>query len=97
MSEWPLSALDVSLQEHRHYCCVLRAARHPAGDHLSDGTLGTFLGGVGAPPESRLVFQVVNVTGNQDICFYNFLCAHPLGALRWVGTQVAHSPLGPLV
>ncbi|XP_034557698.1 SID1 transmembrane family member 2 isoform X2 [Notolabrus celidotus] len=24
---------------------------------------------------------VVNVTGNQDICFYNFLCAHPLGAL----------------
>lgn len=28
------------------------------------------------------VLQVVNVTGNQDICFYNFLCAHPLGALR---------------
>uniref|UniRef100_A0A673LKT7 SID1 transmembrane family member 2-like n=1 Tax=Sinocyclocheilus rhinocerous TaxID=307959 RepID=A0A673LKT7_9TELE len=25
---------------------------------------------------------VVNVTGNQDICYYNFLCAHPLGALR---------------
>ncbi|XP_048369014.1 SID1 transmembrane family member 2 isoform X2 [Sphaerodactylus townsendi] len=24
---------------------------------------------------------VVNVTGNQDICFYNFLCAHPLGNL----------------
>ncbi|KAM4794743.1 SID1 transmembrane family member 1 isoform 1-T1 [Rhinophrynus dorsalis] len=24
---------------------------------------------------------VVNVTGNQDICFYNFLCAHPLGVL----------------
>nr|ADG29120.1 systemic RNAi deficient-1 [Siniperca chuatsi] len=24
---------------------------------------------------------VVNVTGNQDICFYNFMCAHPLGAL----------------
>ncbi|XP_034724002.1 SID1 transmembrane family member 2 isoform X4 [Etheostoma cragini] len=24
---------------------------------------------------------VVNVTGNQDICFYNFLCAHPMGAL----------------
>lgn len=29
------------------------------------------------------VLQVVNVTGNQDICFYNFLCAHPLGALRF--------------
>lgn len=27
--------------------------------------------------------QVVNVTGNQDICYYNFLCAHPLGNLRW--------------
>lgn len=26
--------------------------------------------------------QVVNVTGNQDICYYNFMCAHPLGALR---------------
>ncbi|XP_010007203.1 PREDICTED: SID1 transmembrane family member 2 [Chaetura pelagica] len=24
---------------------------------------------------------VVNVTGNQDICYYNFLCAHPLGNL----------------
>uniref|UniRef100_A0A8C7UWJ9 SID1 transmembrane family member 2 n=1 Tax=Oncorhynchus mykiss TaxID=8022 RepID=A0A8C7UWJ9_ONCMY len=25
--------------------------------------------------------RVVNVTGNQDICYYNFLCAHPLGNL----------------
>ncbi|XP_027267845.1 SID1 transmembrane family member 2 isoform X4 [Cricetulus griseus] len=25
--------------------------------------------------------KVVNVTGNQDICYYNFLCAHPLGNL----------------
>ncbi|XP_016055630.1 PREDICTED: SID1 transmembrane family member 1 [Miniopterus natalensis] len=24
---------------------------------------------------------VVNITGNQDICYYNFLCAHPLGFL----------------
>ncbi|XP_007905501.1 SID1 transmembrane family member 2 isoform X1 [Callorhinchus milii] len=24
---------------------------------------------------------VVNITGNQDICYYNFLCAHPLGVL----------------
>lgn len=31
-------------------------------------------------PSSLL--QVVNVTGNQDICYYNFLCAHPLGNLR---------------
>lgn len=31
----------------------------------------------------RALLQVVNVTGNQDICYYNFLCAHPLGNLRW--------------
>ncbi|KAM8770834.1 SID1 transmembrane family member 1 isoform 3-T3 [Rhynchonycteris naso] len=24
---------------------------------------------------------VLNVTGNQDICYYNFLCAHPFGVL----------------
>lgn len=26
-------------------------------------------------------FQVLNQTGNQDLCYYNFLCAHPLGLL----------------
>ena len=25
------------------------------------------------------LFQVLNVTGDQDICYYNFACAHPLG------------------
>lgn len=35
------------------------------------------------PSLAPLPLQVVNVTGNQDICYYNFLCAHPLGNLRW--------------
>ncbi|XP_015588840.1 SID1 transmembrane family member 1-like [Cephus cinctus] len=25
--------------------------------------------------------RVLHVTGNQDLCYYNFLCAHPLGVL----------------
>lgn len=37
-----------------------------------------------SPPGQPLLClpQVVNVTGNQDICYYNFLCAHPLSNLR---------------
>ncbi|XP_023227870.1 SID1 transmembrane family member 1-like isoform X3 [Centruroides sculpturatus] len=33
-------------------------------------------------PVLQLVYTyqtVLNVTGNEDICYYNFLCAHPLG------------------
>ncbi|XP_024058195.1 SID1 transmembrane family member 1 isoform X2 [Terrapene carolina triunguis] len=40
---------------------------------------------------------VLNVTGNQDICYYNFLCAHPLGVLSAfnnVLSNVGHVLLG---
>ncbi|XP_077201990.1 SID1 transmembrane family member 1 isoform X2 [Paroedura picta] len=40
---------------------------------------------------------VVNVTGNQDICYYNFLCAHPLGVLSAFNnilSNVGHVILG---
>ncbi|GAB0177590.1 SID1 transmembrane family member 1 [Grus japonensis] len=40
---------------------------------------------------------VVNVTGNQDICYYNFLCAHPLGVLSAFNnilSNVGHMLLG---
>ncbi|OXB76239.1 UNVERIFIED_CONTAM: hypothetical protein H355_014647 [Colinus virginianus] len=42
---------------------------------------------------------VVNVTGNQDICYYNFLCAHPLGVLSAFNnilSNVGHMLLGLL-
>ncbi|KAM6474987.1 SID1 transmembrane family member 1 isoform 2-T2 [Liasis olivaceus] len=42
---------------------------------------------------------VVNVTGNQDICYYNFLCAHPLGVLSAFNnilSNVGHMLLGVL-
>lgn len=63
---------------------------------------GTSLGVPRVPSRAPLLSpcpcaQVVNVTGNQDICYYNFLCAHPLGNLRWVqGSRwVAGGPLQP--
>ncbi|KAG0726020.1 SID1 transmembrane family member 1 [Chionoecetes opilio] len=43
-------------------------------------TVGIFY----AVPVIQLVItyqKVLDVTGNQDLCFYNFWCAHPLGAL----------------
>ncbi|XP_076974477.1 SID1 transmembrane family member 1 isoform X2 [Tamandua tetradactyla] len=43
--------------------------------------------------------KVVNVTGNQDICYYNFLCARPLGflsAFNNVLSNVGHVLLGLL-
>ncbi|XP_074963649.1 SID1 transmembrane family member 1 isoform X2 [Phalacrocorax aristotelis] len=42
---------------------------------------------------------VVNVTGNQDICYYNFLCAHPFGVLSAFNnilSNVGHMLLGLL-
>ncbi|XP_023614476.1 SID1 transmembrane family member 1 [Myotis lucifugus] len=37
---------------------------------------------------------VVNVTGNQDICYYNFLCAHPLAAFNNILSNLGHVLLG---
>lgn len=45
-----------------------------------------------SPSCSHFLLQVVNVTGNQDICYYNFLCAHPLGNLRWGSSWKAPPP-----
>uniref|UniRef100_A0A670ZF80 SID1 transmembrane family member 1 n=1 Tax=Pseudonaja textilis TaxID=8673 RepID=A0A670ZF80_PSETE len=42
---------------------------------------------------------VVNITGNQDICYYNFLCAHPLGVLSAFNnilSNIGHMLLGIL-
>jgi len=43
--------------------------------------------------------QVLNQTGNQDLCYYNFLCAHPLGLLsdfNHVFSNVGYIMLGLL-
>lgn len=50
------------------------------------------LGVLAVPSCSHSLLQVVNVTGNQDICYYNFLCAHPLGNLRWGSSWEAPPP-----
>uniref|UniRef100_A0A803TMZ2 SID1 transmembrane family member 2 n=1 Tax=Anolis carolinensis TaxID=28377 RepID=A0A803TMZ2_ANOCA len=50
------------------------------GRSMNIATIAVFY----ALPVIQLVITyqtVVNVTGNQDICYYNFLCAHPLGNL----------------
>ncbi|NXN14341.1 SIDT2 protein, partial [Indicator maculatus] len=52
----------------------------PAASCRNIATIAVFY----ALPVIQLVITyqtVVNVTGNQDICYYNFLCAHPLGNL----------------
>ncbi|XP_069691138.1 SID1 transmembrane family member 1-like isoform X2 [Periplaneta americana] len=43
--------------------------------------------------------QVLNQTGNQDLCYYNFLCAHPLGLLsdfNHVFSNIGYGLLGLL-
>nr|XP_020645198.1 SID1 transmembrane family member 1 [Pogona vitticeps] len=81
---------------------VIRTKVSPAG-HLSKDfllrniiTIAVFY----ALPVIQLVITyqtVVNVTGNQDICYYNFLCAHPLGVLSAFNnilSNVGHLLLG---
>ncbi|XP_028931016.1 SID1 transmembrane family member 1 isoform X1 [Ornithorhynchus anatinus] len=61
-------------------------------------TIGVFY----ALPVVQLVIAyqaVVNVTGNQDLCYYNFLCARPWGALSAFNnilSNVGHVLLGLL-
>ena len=43
--------------------------------------------------------QVLNQTGNEDLCYYNFLCAHPLGLLsdfNHVFSNIGYMMLGGL-
>ena len=43
--------------------------------------------------------QVLNKTGNEDLCYYNFLCAHPLGLLsdfNHVFSNIGYVMLGGL-
>jgi len=43
--------------------------------------------------------QVLNQTGNEDLCYYNFLCAHPLGLLsdfNHVYSNIGYVMLGGL-
>lgn len=68
-------------KEHWLHCKSLTV------DHWEHCRLLSVISGSGDGGRQRLLFsllllQVVNVTGNQDICYYNFLCAHPLGVLR---------------
>ena len=32
----------------------------------------------------HMVLQVLNDSGDQDLCYYNFKCSHPYWSLRWV-------------
>lgn len=61
-------------------------------------TIATFY----ALPVIQLVVtyqQVLNQTGNEDLCYYNFLCAHPLGLLsdfNHVFSNIGYMMLGGL-
>uniref|UniRef100_A0A670JQF2 SID1 transmembrane family member 1 n=1 Tax=Podarcis muralis TaxID=64176 RepID=A0A670JQF2_PODMU len=75
---------------------VIRTKVFRAGSFMNIITIAVFY----ALPVIQLVITyqtVVNVTGNQDICYYNFLCAHPLGVLSAFNnilSNVGHLLLG---